>query len=176
MPVAKAPTVHCLFDRMVPLSELNSHPKNRNEHPKDQVERLANILEYQGWRYPVKVSKRSGFVTSGHGRIEAAKLKGWSAVPVNFQEYPSDEAEYADLTADNAIASWSELDMSGINTDLGDLGPDFNLDMLGLKGFGIDPPEGGGQGMMVQCPHCQESFAAKGRVKRGKISIEQGDG
>ena len=133
--------VHCLHDELVPISKLKLHPKNRNKHPPEQVERLAKILKYQGWRYPVKVSKRSGFVTAGHGRIEAAKAAGWKQVPVNFQDYESDEQEYADLQADNAIASWAELDLSGINGDLGDLGPDFDLDLLGIKNFTLDPEQ-----------------------------------
>lgn len=130
--------VRCVYDKLVPISELKSHPKNRNIHPDDQIARLAQILDYQGFRYPVKVSKLSGFVTSGHGRIEAAKKNGWTEVPVNFQEYESEEQEYADLVADNAIALWAELDLSGINIDLGDLGPDFELDLLGIENFEID--------------------------------------
>ena len=71
------PKVRCAHDRLVPVSERKPHPKNRNEHSKDQIKRLADIINYQGWRYPVKVSKLSGHVTSGHGRIAAAKLKKW---------------------------------------------------------------------------------------------------
>lgn len=130
--------IHCAHDELVRLKSLKSHPKNRNKHSKDQVMRLAEILKYQGWRYPVKVSKRSGFVTSGHGRIEAAKANGWEEAPVSFQDYDSDEQEYADLQSDNAIASWAELDLSGINADIGDLGPDFDIDLLGLKDFVLD--------------------------------------
>lgn len=133
--------IQCLYDQLVPVGELKPHPKNRNKHPKDQIDRLARILEFQGWRYPVKVSKRSGFVTSGHGRLEAARANGWATVPVNFQDYESDEQEYADLQADNAIALWAELDFSGINTDIGDIGPDFDIDLLGIKGFVIEPAE-----------------------------------
>jgi hypothetical protein len=120
---------------------LKPNPLNRNSHPKDQVERLAKILEYQGWRYPIKVSKRSGLITSGHGRLEAAKLLKWKEVPVSFQDYDSEEQEYADTISDNSIASWSELDLSGINSDLTDLGPDFDIDLLGIKDFGVDPAE-----------------------------------
>jgi DNA modification methylase len=126
---------------MVPISELAPHPKNRNSHPKEQIDRLAAILKYQGWRYPVKVSNLSGFITSGHGRLEAARLNGWKEVPVSFQDYADEDQEYADLTADNAVASWSELDLSGINTDLADLGPDFDLDMLGIRDFVLEPAE-----------------------------------
>lgn len=133
--------IRCTFDKLVLVSDLLPNPRNRNVHSKEQIERLAKILDYQGWRYPVKVSKRSGFVTSGHGRIEAARLNGWESVPVNFQEYETEEQEYADVQSDNAIASWAELDLSGINLDIGDLGPDFDIDLLGIKDFTLDVSE-----------------------------------
>lgn len=133
--------IHCPHDRLVSVKELKAHPQNRNQHPKDQIERLAKILDYQGWRYPIKVSKRSGFITSGHGRLEAAKHLKLKEVPVSFQDYTDEAQEYADLQADNAIASWSELDLSAINTDIGDLGPDFDIDLLGIKDFVIEPAD-----------------------------------
>jgi len=137
-PNADGPKIHCLYDELVDPKTLKYHPKNRNKHPKDQIERLAKILEYQGWRYPIKVSKLSGFVTSGHGRIAAAFLKKWNQVPVVFQEYESEDQEYADLQSDNAIASWAELDLAAINLDIPDIGPDFDIDLLGIKDFTID--------------------------------------
>jgi hypothetical protein len=130
--------IHCPHDAMVSVKELKPNPLNRNSHPKDQVERLAKILEYQGWRYPIKVSKRSGLITSGHGRLEAAKLLKLKEVPVSFQDYVDEAQEYADTVSDNSIASWSELDLSGINSDIVELGPDFDLDLLGIQNFKLD--------------------------------------
>jgi len=130
--------IHCLYDVLVAIDDLKPHPKNRNSHPNEQIERLAEILKYQGFRYPIKVSKLSGFIVSGHGRLLAAKKLGLEKVPVSYQEYTDEAQEYADLQADNAIALWSELDLSAINTDIGDLGPDFNIDLLGIKNFKID--------------------------------------
>lgn len=147
---------------LVSIDGLTLHPRNRNKHPEDQIKRLARILEYQGFRYPVKVSKRSGYVTSGHGRIEAARLNGWTHVPVSYQEYDSDEQEYADLIADNSIASWAELDLSGINADLGDLGPDFDLDLLGLRDFNLEPAEKIGLVDEDQMPENVETRAKPG--------------
>lgn len=123
--------IHCAYDKLVSVDELKPHSKNANRHPKDQIKRLAKILDYQGFRYPVKVSKQSGFVTSGHGRIEAAKLNGWKEVPVNFQDYESMDQEIADLHADNAIASWAEFDLDFLSQQL----PEINIDLelLGLK-------------------------------------------
>lgn len=137
------PHVHIKDIQLVPISTLVPHPKNPNKHPPEQVARLAEIIEFQGWRYPVKVSNRSGFVTSGHGRIEAAKLKGWTDVPVSYQDYESEAQEYADVVSDNAIAEWSDLDLSSINTDIGDLGPDFDIDLLGIKDFVLEPADRG---------------------------------
>lgn len=135
--------IHCLYDRLLPLNQFKPHPKNRNKHSDEQVERLSKILDYQGVRYPIKISKRSGYITSGHGRLMAAKLLGWDSFPVNYQDYESEEQEYADVQSDNAIASWAELDLSTINIDIQALGPDFDIDLLGIKGFEIDVADRG---------------------------------
>lgn len=126
---------------MVEVKKLKPHPLNANKHPKDQVERLAKIIEYQGFRYPVKVSKQTGFITSGHGRVDAAKLKGWTHVPVSYQDYETSDQEKADVHADNAIASWSEIDLSSVNDQLKDFDPSFDIDLLGIKNFTIDVAE-----------------------------------
>ena len=130
--------IRCKYDELVSPKKLKAHPKNRNKHKKEQIERLAKILEYQGWRYPVKVSKQSGYITSGHGRVMAAK-KLKCDVPVNYQDYENNDMEYADVQSDNAIASWSELDMDGIDDDLDSLADDFDIDLLGIKDFTIEP-------------------------------------
>lgn len=162
--------VQCAYDELVPLKSLKPHPKNRNQHPPDQIERLAQILRYQGWRIPIRVSKRSGFITGGHGRAMAASLNGWDQVPVNYQHYDSEEQEYADLVADNAIALWAELDLKGINEDFTAMGPEFDIDLLGLKNFEMDanfqPGDLSDQGQLdekkpIECPHCGESFVPK---------------
>ncbi len=133
--------VHCAYDELVKIKDLKPHPQNRNKHPEDQITRLAKIIEYQGIRSPIKVSKRSGFITAGHGRLEAFRRLKIKEAPVNYQDYDSDEQEYADIQSDNAIASWAELDLSGINSDIGELGPDFDLDLLGIKDFVLDPAD-----------------------------------
>lgn len=130
--------IHCKFDETIEIDTLKFHPMNANTHSEEQIERLAKILEYQGWRYPVKVSIQSGLITSGHGRVLAAKKLGLTSVPVNFQNYANEDMEIADLHADNEIARWAELDMSVLNQSLADLDPSFDLDLLGIKNFEID--------------------------------------
>ncbi len=131
----------CAHTELKSIKDLKPHPKNRNKHSNDQIERLAKILKYQGWRRPVRVSNLSGFITAGHGAVLAARKNNWTEVPVDYQDYENEEQEYADVQADNAIAAWAELDLSAINLDLPDLGPDFDIDMLGLRDFEIEPAD-----------------------------------
>ena len=131
--------IHCKYDSLEDPKALKEHPKNRNKHSKDQIDRLAKLYEYHGIRHPIIVSRRSGFIVAGHGRKLAAIMAKVDEVPVVYQDFNSDEAEYAFIQADNAIALWAELDLSGINSDLTDLGPDFDLDMLGIENFTLDP-------------------------------------
>jgi ParB-like nuclease domain len=158
--------IHCQYSELKSPKDLKPHPKNRNEHPKEQIDRLCKILKYQGWRYPVKVSKRSGFITSGHGRVLAAIELSLEQVPVSFQDYESEDQEYADVIADNSIASWSELDVSQISLDVKELGPDFDVDLLGLKDFvpGLSEKEFDpsitteSDKEQKTCPHCGEAL------------------
>jgi DNA modification methylase len=130
--------VRCVYDSMAAVDDLKPHPKNRNKHTDDQIERLAKLLAYQGIRAPVVISKLSGFIVKGHGTLSAIKKNGWAEAPVVHQEFDDETQEYAFLQSDNAIANWAELDFSGINADMGDLGPDFDIQLLGLKNFTID--------------------------------------
>jgi len=84
------------------------------------------------------VSRNSGFMTAGHLRLLAAKELGMKQVPVNFQHYDNEDLEYADLTADNALQEWSEIDMAMINAEIGNFDPSFDIDLLGIKGFTLD--------------------------------------
>lgn len=133
--------VHCLYAELAPVETLKPHPKNRNTHPKDQIARLASILAYQGIRAPIVVSSLSGFIVKGHGTLEAIRANGARTAPIVYQDFKDSDQEYAFLQGDNAIAAWAEIDLSGINTDLADLGPDFDIDMLGLRDFVVEPAE-----------------------------------
>lgn len=121
--------------RLVPLAEIKLNPKNRNKHPDDQIDRLVEIIRYQGFRRPVTISTRTGFLNCGEGRYLAAKKIGMAEIPATFQDYDSPEQEFADAIADNALDKWASLDHVGINQDLEELGADFNIEMLGIKDF-----------------------------------------
>lgn len=148
--------VFCAFDDMVPIGKVVPNPGNPNTHPPKQVELLAAIIRGQGWRKPITVSRRSGFVTCGHGRLLAAQHMAASAVPVEYQEYATEAEEYADLMADNRLAELSKMDVSMLvdmlqEMDTGEIPLEMSgytqedlqelLDALG----GVDDTENNGQ-------------------------------
>lgn len=132
--------IHCLYSSLIPISDLRPHPKNRNKHGQDQIERLAKLLQAHGMRAPIVVSNLSGYIVKGHGTVLALKHTAQRDAPVVYQDFESEEEEYQFLQADNAIASWAELDLKGIHLDLPDLAP-FDIDLLGIKNFQFEPTD-----------------------------------
>lgn len=124
--------INCEYTELVDLHKLIENPKNANKHSKEQIERLAKLLDFQGWRHPIIVSKRSGFVVAGHGRLLAAKHLGWTQAPVDYQDFETEATEYAFLVSDNEIARWAELDEEKLMQDLQDLDLG-DIDLLGLE-------------------------------------------
>ncbi len=78
--------VFCAHDAIVPIKDLRPNPKNPNQHPPEQIKLLASIIRATGWRAPITVSKRSGLVTKGHGRLMAAQLDDLTDAPVDYNE------------------------------------------------------------------------------------------
>ena len=127
--------VHCSHDALVDITEIVANPRNPNKHPDKQVALLAKIIRHQGWRAPVVVSKRSGFVVAGHGRLEAAKLLQVQVVPVNFQEFATEADEWAHVIADNRIAELAETDgamLKDLLIELDSATQDFDMDLSGF--------------------------------------------
>ena len=129
--------INCAHKELVDIVQLQPNPKNPNTHPEKQITLLAKIIEYQGQRSPIVVSLRSGFITKGHGRLEAIKKLGWEKAAVDYQEYESEAQEYADMVADNKIAELADHDDAKMIDDLTkfDWIEDFDLSLLGMPDF-----------------------------------------
>jgi ParB-like chromosome segregation protein Spo0J len=128
---------------LVSVDALIPHPKNMHNHPPEQIERLCKLIEYQGFRTPLTVQRGTNLIVTGHGRLMAAKKLGMEKVPVTYQEFDDEAQLYAHIVADNAIGkdTWATLDLSQINLDIQDLGPELDIDMLGLKNFTVEASE-----------------------------------
>lgn len=129
---------------MLEPKKLVPHPKNPNKHSKDQIDRLVKLYRYQGIRNPIVVSRLTGFIIAGHGRWEAALKAKVPLVPVSYQEFENEDQEYAYMVSDNAVALWADLDLSKINLQVPELGPDFDIEHLAIKDFKLDLNEGSG--------------------------------
>jgi hypothetical protein len=153
---------------MADLVSLVPNPKNANRHNDQQIQLLAKIMKFQGWRHPIVVSKRSGFIVAGHGRLMAAKLNGWTEAPVDEQDFENEAAEVAFLVSDNTIAELAETDLAKVQDLVLEMPKDFDIDLFGIPNLHIGPmdfPPGteGDQGQLDEkkkavCPNCGEEF------------------
>lgn len=129
-------TIRCAHTELVDINKIVANPRNPNTHPERQIELLAKIIRAQGFRRPITVSRRSGFVIVGHGRLAAARVLGMESVPVDFQDYANEAEEWADMLADNQLAELAEIDKKALSMLLADLEVE-GLD-LELTGFSED--------------------------------------
>ena len=166
--------VHCAHLRLADVTSLIPNPRNPNKHSDKQVALLAKVIRHQGWRAPITISKRSGFIVTGPGRLAAALLLQVEQVPIDEQDFATESDEWAHLVADNRLAELADADRSMIADLLKDLDAEGGVDM-DLTGFDMDaldelmtdPQFDAGteedQGKLdekspIECPHCKQSF------------------
>jgi hypothetical protein len=155
--------IKCAHTELADIDLLVPNPRNPNKHPDDQIKLLAKIMKHQGWRSPIVVSKRSGFIVKGHGRLAAAKLNAWTQAPVDRQDYATEADEFADMVADNKIAELAETDMQMVSAEALNF-PELDLDLLGFYPVEIEelqPIEGAEElsaddfdNFQHECPKC----------------------
>ena len=110
IPKADGIAVHCSHTALVDTESVVPNPGNPNHHPQPQVELLAKIIAGQGWRNPIVISARSGFVVKGHCRLLAAQHLKVKTVPVDIQQYATEASEHADLIAADLPADQRAVD------------------------------------------------------------------
>ena len=126
--------VRCAYTKLEKTASLKPNKRNPNKHPDSQLQILARNIRRYGWRNPIVVSSRSGLIVAGHARYTAARILDVAEVPVDIQDYASDQDEMAVLIADNRIAELSKMDndmlgellseMNAADYDMGDMGFD----------------------------------------------------
>jgi len=159
------PKVHCRYDKLEDAENLKPHPRNPRTHPEEEIKSLANIIKETGWRRPVTVSKRSGYIVRGHGALEAAKVLGCQ-VPVEMQNFRSDAEEHAHMIADNRLAelaAWNDEQLSKLLSEL-----DTQINLSGFDQSELDQMLD-----IAVVPEPKVSKAAsllkKWKVKRGQL-------
>jgi ParB-like chromosome segregation protein Spo0J len=145
-PTASTIPVHCSHLRLADVTTLVANPRNPNKHSDKQVALLAKVIQHQGWRSPITISKRSGFVVTGHGRLAAALLLQVEFVPIDEQDFATEADEWAHLVADNRLAELADADRGMIADLLGELtAGGLDMDLTGFDMDALDelmnPPE-----------------------------------
>lgn len=138
------------------------HEMNANKHPEKQIKMLAKLMNYQGWRHPIIVSKLSGKIVAGHGRLESAKLNGWSECPVDMQDFDDMAQELSFLASDNIIQDLAETDEDKLIELIRSTGID-DMELFGLDEFVLPPDDAlAREEMEDEVPEVTESISKLG--------------
>jgi len=125
------------------IEELIPYERNAKTHGERQLQELTKSIQRYGFRSPVLIDK-NGAIIAGHGRVEAAKRAGLSAVPcVCYDDMtPEEVREYR--IADNRLAEidsdwdFEALDFELSELDFGELNFDWGFDNIRSEDFGTD--------------------------------------
>jgi DNA modification methylase len=155
------------------IDTLAPHPRNYNQHPPEQLERLSASLRQFGQVRPIVVHRDT--IIAGHGVYLVAQHLGYSTLRVT--QLPDDwteEQALAYLVADNETRRGAESDDAGLAALLDELQQaDFDLNSLGfdeqeysalLDGLTPDLPEPGSGG-----DEFEHDDAAPCRVQPGDV-------
>jgi DNA modification methylase len=114
---------------LVPLEALRPYERNARTHSADQIGQIAASMIEFGFTAPV-LADEHGNVLAGHGRLEAARSLGMTAVPVVRVEGLTAAQRRAYILADNKIAlnaGWDEALLAAELQDLERLEVDVSL-------------------------------------------------
>lgn len=108
---SKAPQPQAVTNQVIRLADYAPHPRNYNQHPAEQVEKLAASLAAFGQVRSVVVWR--GYFLAGTGLAQAARSLGWTELRADVlpDDYPEDRA-LAYLAADNELARQSDPDLA----------------------------------------------------------------
>lgn len=131
------PKICCAHTRVMSIEELKkkAHPANENIHSKKQIEVLAKVITKNGQRSPIVISTHSGYITKGHGRLQAMIFAGYTEAAIDEQSYENELEELNDRVADNEIARYAEFNKTQFKENLEQL--DFDLESVEWEEFGL---------------------------------------
>lgn len=168
-----------LITQTIQINDYQPHPQNYNQHPDDQLAKLAASLSKFGQVRNIVVWQN--YIVAGHGIVFAAQSLGWETLSANVIPDETDESVVlAYLVADNELAKKSDPDDEQLASLLSDLrqtdhelfevtGWDSeSLDKLltSLEVPIFDPVDVSDQPSLDQkspviCPHCHQEFIPK---------------
>lgn len=123
---------------LVDIGRLVPYTNNARTHSTEQIKKLQSSLREFGFVNPVLVDRNYGII-AGHGRVEAAKREGITAVPCVMVEHLTEAQKKAYILADNRLAMDAGWDTELLKVELQEL-KDFNfdLDVIGFSDIEIE--------------------------------------
>lgn len=117
---------------------LRPYEGNARTHSDNQVRAIAESVRQFGFTNPI-LADAEGIVIAGHGRLEAAKKLGLTAVPVVRLSHLSERQRLALTLADNKIALNAGWDFGKLSEELSILAElDFDLSITGFDEQELD--------------------------------------
>jgi DNA modification methylase len=104
----------------LPIERLKPNPRNPRKHARRQIRALRSSLKKYGFVTPVLIDANDSTI-AGHGRVEAAKLEGFTTVPTVRLDHltPSELREF--IIADNRLAELAGWDRELLAAELSGL-------------------------------------------------------
>jgi hypothetical protein len=153
----------------VPTGRLQPAPRNPRTHSEAQIAKLMRSIQTFGFVNPI-LADDSGRIIAGHGRWEAAKRLGLSAVPVVRISHMTAAQRRAYLVADNRLAELAGWDGNLLKLELGELlieAPELDLTVTGFEVGEIADLCGHGRGQPARCRAlCLHGLASPARDSR----------
>jgi DNA modification methylase len=124
----------------VSLAALKPNPRNAHTHSKKQIAQIAKSIDAFGFTVPVIIDETSTLL-AGHGRFEAAKLRGLKKIPAIRLHGLSEAKKRALLLADNKIAENAGWDRERLAIELPELADLLIQEDLDISITGFQAPE-----------------------------------
>ena len=127
---------------MVPISAIVAYPNNPIDHPATQVEEIgASIAEF-GFYNPI-ILDAGDVVIAGHGRLEAARSRGMTELPVIRLRHLTPDQAKALRVADNSLPRGARWNADLLDAELASLrAVKFDLTPIGLDHIELPELEG----------------------------------
>ena len=122
------------------LDLIKPNPTNPKMHSAKQIRQIANSIVAFGFTNPLLIDEH-GELIAGHGRYQAARLLGFTSVPVIVVAGLSRAKRRALAIADNKIAENSGWDRERLALEIPELTDLLSAEGLDISILGFEPVE-----------------------------------
>lgn len=130
--------MHNLQIEQTPIHAFRKQDRNARTHSKRQIRQIADSMKRFGFNNPILTDDDLQII-AGHGRLEAAKLLGMTAVPFIRLSHMTEAEKRAYVVADNQIALKAGWDREILAIELqGLIDIGFEVELTGFEPTEID--------------------------------------